>query len=112
MNQGVAEHYSDSDGLADSIAASLRAAGIDLESVTTADLAGVDEFHIRGRVATLELGEAMGLTAGASVLDIGCGLGGAARVLAEGTATNICIMRSGSAPTAVSPNSTSLRLPM
>lgn len=83
MNEGVAKHYSDSDGLADSIAASLRVAGIDPESATTSDLAGVDEFHIRGRTATLELGEAVGLGAGVSVLDIGCGLGGAARTLAE-----------------------------
>ncbi len=83
MSQGVAKHYSDSDALADSIAASLRSAGIDPESATTADLAGVDEFHIRGRAATLALGEAMGLSADISVLDIGCGLGGAARALAE-----------------------------
>ena len=83
MSEQVANHYSESDALADSIAAALRAAGIDPESATTTDLAGVDEFHIRGRTATLELGEAMGLNADVSVLDIGCGLGGAARTLAE-----------------------------
>lgn len=83
MQHDVASHYSESDGLAESIAASLRAAGIDLDSVTTRDLAAVDEFHIRGRDATIALAEAMGIEAGTAVLDIGCGLGGAARTLAE-----------------------------
>lgn len=83
MVDDVATHYSSSDGLAELIAASLQAAGIEPESATTADLAGVDEFHICGRAATLALGEAMGLGPHSSVLDIGCGLGGAARTLVE-----------------------------
>ena len=83
MSQDVASHYSDSDALVESIAASLRAAGIDPASATTADLVGVDEFHIRGREATLALAESMGISADTSVLDIGSGLGGAARTLAE-----------------------------
>lgn len=83
MSQDVASHYSDSDGLAASIAASLRAAGIEPASATTAALAGVDEFHIRGREATLALAESMGVIAETAVLDIGSGLGGAARTLAE-----------------------------
>lgn len=83
MSQDVASHYSDSDALIESIAASLRAAGIDPTSATTTDLAGVDEFHIRGREATLALAESMGIGPDTSVLDIGSGLGGAARTLAE-----------------------------
>lgn len=83
MSQDVANHYSDSDALVESIAASLRAAGIDPASATTAVLAGVDEFHIRGREATLALAERMGIGADTSVLDIGSGLGGTARALAE-----------------------------
>jgi ubiquinone/menaquinone biosynthesis C-methylase UbiE len=83
MNQDVASHYSDSDRLIDSIASALRAAGIDPTSATTGDLAGVDEFHIRGREATLALAESMGIGPHTSVLDIGSGLGGAARALAE-----------------------------
>lgn len=83
MSQDVASHYSDSDALVESIAASLRAAGIDPASATTAVLAGVDEFHIRGRDATRALAERMGIGADTSVLDIGSGLGGTARTLAE-----------------------------
>jgi ubiquinone/menaquinone biosynthesis C-methylase UbiE len=83
MTGDVASHYSESDALAESIAASLRAVGIDPESATTAVLAGVDEFHIGGREATLALATPLGLTAASEVLDIGSGLGGAARTLAE-----------------------------
>jgi hypothetical protein len=48
MVDDVATHYSSSDGLAELIAASLQAAGIEPESATTADLAGVDEFTFAG----------------------------------------------------------------
>jgi ubiquinone/menaquinone biosynthesis C-methylase UbiE len=83
VTDDVASHYSDSDALVDSIAASLRAAGIEPSSVTTEVLAGVDEFHIRGRGATLALAAGMGIGPESSVLDIGSGLGGTARALAE-----------------------------
>lgn len=46
-------------------------------------MASVDEFHIRGRKATLELAERMKLTEDSRVLDIGSGLGGPARALAD-----------------------------
>jgi ubiquinone/menaquinone biosynthesis C-methylase UbiE len=51
--------------------------------LTTADLATVDEFHIRGRKATLELAAPMNLNSDSHVLDIGSGLGGPARTVAE-----------------------------
>jgi len=83
MTDRVASHYSESSALADLIAKSLREVGKDLDKLTTADLAAVDEFHIRGRKATLELAAQMKLSADDSVLDIGSGLGGPARTLAE-----------------------------
>jgi ubiquinone/menaquinone biosynthesis C-methylase UbiE len=83
MTNTVVEHYSGGGGLADAIAASLRKAGKDLSALRTGDLAAFDEFHIRGRKATLELAGQMNLRGDAHVLDIGSGLGGPARTLAE-----------------------------
>lgn len=83
MVDRIAAHYGGSGSLADAIAESLRKAGKDLVELKTTDLATVDEFHIRGRKATLELAEQMRLSEGARVLDIGSGLGGPARTLAE-----------------------------
>ena len=83
MADRVASHYSENLKLADAIAEKLRNVGKDLNKLTTADLVIVDEFHIRGRKATLELGEKMNLNARSHVLDIGSGLGGPARTLAE-----------------------------
>ena len=83
MADTVASHYSENLQLADVFAQSLRSSGKDLDKLTTTDLATVDEFHIRGRKATLELAAQMNLKADSHVLDIGSGLGGAARALAE-----------------------------
>ena len=51
--------------------------------LTLEDLAPVDEFHIGGRVATQALLDQLGLAPGDKVLDIGCGLGGVSRFLAQ-----------------------------
>ena len=82
MKNFVQQHYSIGD-LPEKIAAALRGAGKDLASLTTADLASIDEFHICGRQATLELAQRMEIGPGSHVLDIGSGLGGPARTLAE-----------------------------
>ena len=76
MANRVASHYSENLKLVDAIADKLRSTGKDPKKLTTADLVAVDEFHIRGRKATLELGEKMNLNAHSHVLDIGSGLGG------------------------------------
>lgn len=83
MADQVEAHYAGGGALADQIADGLRKAGKDLAGLKTADLATVDEFHIRGRKATLELAEHMKLSGAARVLDIGSGLGGPARTIAE-----------------------------
>ncbi len=83
MADDVARHYAAGGDLAARIAERLQAAGKDLTTLTTADLAAVDEFHIRGRQATLEVAQALNLASGSHVLDIGSGLGGPARTLAE-----------------------------
>lgn len=79
---GVEQHYTRS-GLIEAIRAGLRTSGKDLDKLTPADLAPIDEFHVRGRHATLELAKTVQPRATDRVLDIGCGLGGASRVLAS-----------------------------
>ena len=83
MVDKVATHYAGGGDLAAAIAERLRQAGKDTAKLTTADLGTVDEFHIRGRKATLELAQSLNLSTASHVLDIGSGLGGPARTLAE-----------------------------
>jgi ubiquinone/menaquinone biosynthesis C-methylase UbiE len=88
MNR-VSGFYSGAGGLVASISAALDAAGLDRTALRPADLAPLDEFHIRGRAASLEIIEALGVTAGSDVLDLGSGLGGPARTLAESTGCTV-----------------------
>jgi ubiquinone/menaquinone biosynthesis C-methylase UbiE len=83
VSEKVSVHYSGGGGLAQKIAAGLQSAGKSLDGIRTIDLAAIDEFHFRGRMATLEMAEKMKLSKDSEVLDIGSGLGGAARALAE-----------------------------
>jgi ubiquinone/menaquinone biosynthesis C-methylase UbiE len=81
LEEQVAAHYTGLDRTR-VILDALRAAGKDPDHLTIDDLAPVDEFHIRGRQATVELGQALGLGADRRVLDIGSGIGGASRYFA------------------------------
>jgi 2-polyprenyl-3-methyl-5-hydroxy-6-metoxy-1,4-benzoquinol methylase len=74
----VERHYG-LGGRLEAIFEGLRATGKDLASLTPADSAPVDEFHIRGREATMELAQWAALSPGLRVLDVGCGLGGSTR---------------------------------
>jgi ubiquinone/menaquinone biosynthesis C-methylase UbiE len=78
----VQEHYRRQDLLA-AILAALTKAGKDIDILKLEDLAPVDEFHIRGREATLELASLVKLNADHKVLDVGSGVGGASRYLAS-----------------------------
>ena len=78
----VSDHYASSN-LIDGIRDGVIALGKTPCTVTVADLAPVDEFHIGGRKATEELVAQLHLSSSDHVLDIGCGLGGAARFVAE-----------------------------
>jgi len=85
----VSNFYAGTGGLVEAISSALDVAGIDRAALRPSDLAAVDEFHIRGRAATLEIIEALGLTADSNVLDLGSGLGGPARTLAEVTGCEV-----------------------
>ena len=78
----VADHYARS-GLIEAIEAGILQMGKTPDTVTIDDLAPADEFHIGGRTATEELIEQLGVTPGDHVLDVGCGLGGPARFVAQ-----------------------------
>lgn len=78
----VAEQYS-SGTLWPRLEEALAADGVDLDAVTVADLAPYDQFHGRGLEATVELADGVDIAATDHILDVGCGLGGPARVLAE-----------------------------
>jgi MPBQ/MSBQ methyltransferase len=78
----VIEHYS-TGGLEDKILSALAAQGYDTEHLLTDQIAAVDEFHIEGRASTVRLMDQMGMHPGLRVLDLGSGLGGPARSLAE-----------------------------
>jgi len=54
-----------------------------LNSLTMDDLAPIDHFHARGFPATVELGDRLPIETQQHILDIGCGLGGPARYLAQ-----------------------------
>lgn len=82
MASDITEHYAGRGGLIAAIAEGLGCSGKDMGNLTPADLEPIDEFHFRGRQATLDLGVQMGLRHGAKVLDLGSGLGGTARTLA------------------------------
>lgn len=81
VNEAVQTHYGRPD-VGSLILAALEKAGKALNQLTLEDLAPVDEFHIRGRAATLELARAAGLDANKRVLDVGSGIGGTSRCLA------------------------------
>jgi len=80
-DDAIASHYGIG-GLLQSILDGLAASGIDCSCLRPADLAPIDEFHTRGREATLELAALAGLRPGLELLDVGCGLGGSVRMLA------------------------------
>ncbi|OGK79786.1 MAG: SAM-dependent methyltransferase [Candidatus Rokubacteria bacterium GWC2_70_16] len=82
LNEEVQGHYARGD-LAAVILTALPKAGKDVEHLTPEDLAPIDEFHVRGRKATLELARAAGLEASTRVLDVGSGLGGPSRCIAR-----------------------------
>lgn len=82
IEDAVAAHYGHP-GLAASVRAALKEAGFDPERLTPADLSGADEFHLGWHAATAAFADALAFPAGAHVLDIGCGVGGAARHMAS-----------------------------
>ena len=82
IERRVAKHYAQAE-LEKKILDLLAADGKDIERLTIADLAPVDEFHTAGREATIAFAAELGFKQGMHVLDVGCGIGGPSRYIAE-----------------------------
>lgn len=82
MNDKVERHYA-SRSLLDSVLAAVDGALPEGGQLKPADLAALDQFHAGGLDASRMLATLAGLAPGQRVLDIGCGIGGPARFLAE-----------------------------
>jgi SAM-dependent methyltransferase len=80
-NTKVREHYNPT-GLTERIKSALAAVAPEGQTLTVAQLAPLDQFHVRGILATTELASAAGIEPSTRVLDLGCGIGGPARSLA------------------------------
>ena len=79
----VERHYS-SAGLQERLLAAIRDAGLDPERLSPDDIGPLEDFHTLGRPATDALADRVGgIDAGTRVLDVGAGLGGPARRLAQ-----------------------------
>jgi SAM-dependent methyltransferase len=87
----IDRHYGRAN-LGEAILAGLRALGKDPEALATADLAPLDQFHSMGRAATVELARLAALAPGTEVLDVGGGLGGAARLLAHELGCRVTVL--------------------
>ena len=76
----INDYYTPND-LYDKILKGLEALGKDLDTITLDDLQPVDEFHIRGDIATNELIELANFNPDMHIIDVGCGVGGSTRRL-------------------------------
>ena len=82
LESEVARHYTRG-GMLDAVLGALRTAGKDPDNLHGSDLFGADELHIGWQPATADLAQDLKLSHGMKVLDVGAGVGGPARYLAE-----------------------------
>ena len=80
---GIAAQYGRTGDLLDRILAFLAGSGVAEGEITAEHLKPLDEFHIGGAAATERLLDPLGLAPGTRILDIGCGIGGPARLMAS-----------------------------
>ena len=81
LNQAIENHYL-KENLYEDILNRLTEMGKDLGNISREDISPVDEFHVRGAAVSKELASSIDL-GNKSVLDIGSGLGGPCRMLAD-----------------------------
>ena len=86
--EAINAQYGQSD-LGNKILAILQREGIDIAEGIKDALAPIEELHLRGRSATMELAKEVGLNESMRILDIGCGIGGSARTLFSNFRCNV-----------------------
>mgnify|MGYP000498262668 CR=1 FL=1 len=82
QDNAIVDHYSQST-LMNKIEEALHKLNLSKENIAIGDLSAVDEFHIGGIAATEHLFSALNFNEGSHVLDVGCGIGGTARFVAN-----------------------------
>lgn len=82
IEKAVARHYT-TGALTQRVRDALIASGVDPDAATVADLKTADEFHTGGVAATDHLFGQLSPTHATRVLDIGCGIGGTSRYVAD-----------------------------
>ena len=82
LETAVANHYT-TGALIERVKDALIATGVDPAHATAADLKSGDEFHTGGFAASEHLFEQLSLTPSTRVLDVGSGIGGTSRYVAD-----------------------------
>jgi 2-polyprenyl-3-methyl-5-hydroxy-6-metoxy-1,4-benzoquinol methylase len=80
--EAIKSQYGQSD-LDKKLLAVLETEGLDTSRLIQEGFAPIEELHLRGRMATMELAKVVDLNESMKVLDIGCGIGGPARTIAS-----------------------------
>jgi len=81
LTSQIEKHYYRQD-LYEDILNRLKDIGVDINNVNRKDIASVDEFHVRGAEISKELAKKANIN-NAELLDVGCGIGGPCRMLAD-----------------------------
>jgi len=81
-NINIQKHY-DQNNLFDKIIDAMTKSGLEMDTLTRENFSEMDEFHIMGNQGTKLLAEAIKFKRGMIVLDLGCGIGGASRFIAD-----------------------------
>ncbi|WP_163559383.1 class I SAM-dependent methyltransferase [Halomonas sp. NO4] len=87
LGRHLNDHYAGPAGQGEGLLARLheafRAAGREPDRLSLDDIAGIDQLHLGGRTASRSLATLGTVAPGERVLDVGCGTGGASRLLAD-----------------------------